>query len=131
MNGGSELACMSTSEDIDVIAGYARSNHPLAGVVFQPGGPMGAGGYRLRLRVCDVCRCTQDATMRRLALEAAADQAKGAVLASDGFFPFDDTVRLAASFATSVLPSADRLSPHIHRNHQIKKNTMNKHAQVG
>ncbi|MBM5801048.1 MAG: bifunctional phosphoribosylaminoimidazolecarboxamide formyltransferase/IMP cyclohydrolase [Cyanobacteria bacterium K_DeepCast_35m_m2_023] len=33
----------------------------------------------------------------RLALEAAGDQAKGAVLASDGFFPFDDTVRLAAS----------------------------------
>jgi phosphoribosylaminoimidazolecarboxamide formyltransferase/IMP cyclohydrolase len=32
----------------------------------------------------------------RLALEAAGSQAKGAVLASDGFFPFDDTVRLAA-----------------------------------
>ena len=33
----------------------------------------------------------------RLALEAAAERAQGAVLASDGFFPFDDTVRLAAS----------------------------------
>ena len=33
----------------------------------------------------------------KLALEAAAAQAAGAVLASDGFFPFDDTVRLAAS----------------------------------
>lgn len=32
----------------------------------------------------------------RLALEAAAEQARGAVLASDGFFPFDDSVRLAA-----------------------------------
>ncbi|MCP9890818.1 bifunctional phosphoribosylaminoimidazolecarboxamide formyltransferase/IMP cyclohydrolase [Cyanobium sp. Aljojuca 7D2] len=32
----------------------------------------------------------------RLALEAAGDKARGAVLASDGFFPFDDTVRLAA-----------------------------------
>ncbi len=32
----------------------------------------------------------------RLALEAAGDAARGAVLASDGFFPFDDTVRLAA-----------------------------------
>ncbi|MEO1002270.1 MAG: bifunctional phosphoribosylaminoimidazolecarboxamide formyltransferase/IMP cyclohydrolase [Cyanobacteria bacterium J06638_7] len=32
----------------------------------------------------------------RLALEAAGDGARGAVLASDGFFPFDDTVRLAA-----------------------------------
>jgi phosphoribosylaminoimidazolecarboxamide formyltransferase/IMP cyclohydrolase len=33
----------------------------------------------------------------RLALEAAGEKAQGAVLASDGFFPFDDTVRLAAS----------------------------------
>ena len=32
----------------------------------------------------------------QLALEAAGDQAQGAVLASDGFFHFDDTVRLAA-----------------------------------
>jgi phosphoribosylaminoimidazolecarboxamide formyltransferase/IMP cyclohydrolase len=32
----------------------------------------------------------------RIALEAAAERARGAVLASDGFFPFDDTVRLAA-----------------------------------
>ena len=32
----------------------------------------------------------------RLALEAAGDRAQGAVLASDGFFPFDDTVKLAA-----------------------------------
>jgi len=32
----------------------------------------------------------------RLALEAAAEAARGAVLASDGFFPFDDTVLLAA-----------------------------------
>ncbi|MFO8238872.1 MAG: bifunctional phosphoribosylaminoimidazolecarboxamide formyltransferase/IMP cyclohydrolase [Prochlorococcaceae cyanobacterium] len=32
----------------------------------------------------------------RLALEAAGQGARGAVLASDGFFPFDDTVRLAA-----------------------------------
>ena len=33
----------------------------------------------------------------RIALETAGDKAQGAVLASDGFFPFDDTVRLAAS----------------------------------
>jgi phosphoribosylaminoimidazolecarboxamide formyltransferase/IMP cyclohydrolase len=32
----------------------------------------------------------------RLALEAAGEAARGAVLASDGFFPFADTVRLAA-----------------------------------
>ena len=39
----------------------------------------------------------------RLALEAAADRAAGAVLASDGFFPFDDTVRLAASHGIRAL----------------------------
>jgi phosphoribosylaminoimidazolecarboxamide formyltransferase/IMP cyclohydrolase len=33
----------------------------------------------------------------KLALEAAGRSAEGAVLASDGFFPFDDTVRLAAA----------------------------------
>ena len=39
----------------------------------------------------------------RIALEAAGDQAKGAVLASDGFFPFDDTVRLAASHGITAV----------------------------
>lgn len=33
----------------------------------------------------------------RLALDRAGGKAKGAYLASDGFFPFDDTVRLAAA----------------------------------
>jgi phosphoribosylaminoimidazolecarboxamide formyltransferase/IMP cyclohydrolase len=33
----------------------------------------------------------------QLALAAAGEGARGAVLASDGFFPFDDTVRLAAA----------------------------------
>jgi phosphoribosylaminoimidazolecarboxamide formyltransferase/IMP cyclohydrolase len=39
----------------------------------------------------------------RLALEAAGDRARGAVLASDGFFPFDDTVRLAAGHGISAV----------------------------
>jgi phosphoribosylaminoimidazolecarboxamide formyltransferase/IMP cyclohydrolase len=39
----------------------------------------------------------------RIALEAAAEKAKGAVLASDGFFPFDDTVRLAASYGITAV----------------------------
>ncbi|QEY32284.1 bifunctional phosphoribosylaminoimidazolecarboxamide formyltransferase/IMP cyclohydrolase [Synechococcus sp. RSCCF101] len=33
----------------------------------------------------------------RIALEQAGERAHGAALASDGFFPFDDTVRLAAA----------------------------------
>jgi phosphoribosylaminoimidazolecarboxamide formyltransferase / IMP cyclohydrolase len=33
----------------------------------------------------------------KIALEQAGDQAKGAILASDGFFPFDDSVRTAAA----------------------------------
>ena len=32
----------------------------------------------------------------KLAIEAASQKANGSVMASDGFFPFDDTVRLAA-----------------------------------
>jgi phosphoribosylaminoimidazolecarboxamide formyltransferase / IMP cyclohydrolase len=39
----------------------------------------------------------------RLALEAAGEKAKGAVLASDGFFPFDDTVRLAAQYGIKAV----------------------------
>jgi phosphoribosylaminoimidazolecarboxamide formyltransferase/IMP cyclohydrolase len=39
----------------------------------------------------------------RLALEAAGERARGAVLASDGFFPFDDTVRLAASHGITAV----------------------------
>jgi phosphoribosylaminoimidazolecarboxamide formyltransferase/IMP cyclohydrolase len=39
----------------------------------------------------------------RLALEAAADKVRGAVLASDGFFPFDDTVRLAAGLGITAV----------------------------
>jgi phosphoribosylaminoimidazolecarboxamide formyltransferase/IMP cyclohydrolase len=39
----------------------------------------------------------------RIALETAAEKAKGAVLASDGFFPFDDTVRLAAEHGISAV----------------------------
>jgi phosphoribosylaminoimidazolecarboxamide formyltransferase/IMP cyclohydrolase len=39
----------------------------------------------------------------RLALEAAGDAARGAVLASDGFFPFDDTVRLAADHGIAAV----------------------------
>ena len=39
----------------------------------------------------------------KLALEAAGDKAKGAVLASDGFFPFDDTVKIAAEYGISSI----------------------------
>jgi phosphoribosylaminoimidazolecarboxamide formyltransferase/IMP cyclohydrolase len=39
----------------------------------------------------------------RIALETAAAKAKGAVLASDGFFPFDDTVRLAAEYGITAV----------------------------
>ena len=39
----------------------------------------------------------------KLALEAAGNKSKGAVLASDGFFPFDDTVRIAADYGISSI----------------------------
>ena len=39
----------------------------------------------------------------KIALEQAGDQAKGAILASDGFFPFDDSVRTAAAAGITAL----------------------------
>jgi phosphoribosylaminoimidazolecarboxamide formyltransferase/IMP cyclohydrolase len=39
----------------------------------------------------------------RLALEQAGDKAKGAILASDSFFPFDDSVKLAAQYGVAAI----------------------------
>ncbi len=39
----------------------------------------------------------------KLALDSAGGDANGAVLASDGFFPFDDTVRLAARYGITAI----------------------------
>ncbi len=39
----------------------------------------------------------------KIALEAAGDKAAQAVLASDGFFPFDDTVRIAAKYGIKAI----------------------------
>jgi phosphoribosylaminoimidazolecarboxamide formyltransferase / IMP cyclohydrolase len=39
----------------------------------------------------------------KIALEQAAERSKGAILASDGFFPFDDSVRTAAAAGISAI----------------------------
>ena len=39
----------------------------------------------------------------KIALESAGSKSKGAVLASDGFFPFDDTVKMAADYGISSI----------------------------
>ena len=39
----------------------------------------------------------------KIALEQAGERAKGAILASDGFFPFDDSVRTAAAAGIKVV----------------------------
>lgn len=39
----------------------------------------------------------------RIALEQAGDKARGAVLASDAFFPFKDTVELAAQYGITAI----------------------------
>ena len=39
----------------------------------------------------------------KIALEAAGVKSKGAVMASDGFFPFEDTVRMAADYGISSI----------------------------
>ena len=38
-----------------------------------------------------------------IALKQAGDKAKGAILASDAFFPMDDTVRLAAEYGVACI----------------------------
>lgn len=61
---------------------HVRSN---AIVVASEGRTLGIGGGQ-----------TNRVGAAEIALQAAGGKAQGAVLASDGFFPFDDTVRLAA-----------------------------------
>ena len=39
----------------------------------------------------------------KLALESSGSKSKGAVLASDGFFPFDDTVKISADYGISSI----------------------------
>ena len=39
----------------------------------------------------------------KIALEQAGDKAQGGVLASDGFFPFDDSVRTAAAAGINAI----------------------------
>jgi phosphoribosylaminoimidazolecarboxamide formyltransferase / IMP cyclohydrolase len=39
----------------------------------------------------------------KIALEQAGEKAQGAILASDGFFPFDDTVRSAAAAGITAI----------------------------
>ncbi len=68
---------------------HVRSN---AIVVAKDGATLGIGAGQ-----------TNRVGAARLALEAAGDAARGAVLASDGFFPFDDTVRLAADHGIAAV----------------------------
>lgn len=78
---------------------HVRSN---AIVVARDGGTLGIGAGQMN-RVGSA----------RLALEAAGEAARGAVLASDGFFPFDDTVRLAAEHGIRALiqPGGSKRDP--------------------
>jgi len=68
---------------------HVRSN---AIVVAQAGQSLGIGAGQ-----------TNRVGSAQLALAAAGERARGAVLASDGFFPFDDTVRLAASHGITAV----------------------------
>jgi phosphoribosylaminoimidazolecarboxamide formyltransferase/IMP cyclohydrolase len=68
---------------------HVRSN---AIVVAQAGQSLGIGAGQ-----------TNRVGSAHLALAAAGDRSRGAVLASDGFFPFDDTVRLAASHGITAV----------------------------
>lgn len=68
---------------------HARSN---AIVVAKAGQTLGIGqGQTSRIEAA------------RIALNQAGEGARGAVLASDAFFPFDDVVRLAGQFGISAI----------------------------
>jgi AICAR transformylase/IMP cyclohydrolase PurH len=94
----------SASEWLDLrfawqVVRHVRSN---AILVAQGGRSLGVGAGQMN-RVGSA----------RLALEAAGEAARGAVLASDGFFPFDDTVLLAARHGiTAVIqPGGSKRDP--------------------
>jgi phosphoribosylaminoimidazolecarboxamide formyltransferase/IMP cyclohydrolase len=70
-------------------AAYVRSN---AIVIARGGSTVGIGGGE-----------TNRIDAARHALERAGDRASGAVLASDGFFPFGDVVTMAAKYQISVV----------------------------
>ncbi len=72
-----------------VVAKHVKSN---AIVVGGPGGMLGAGAGQMN-RVQSV----------RLALEQAGSDAKGAVLASDAFFPFADSIETAAAAGIAAI----------------------------
>lgn len=72
-----------------IVCKYVKSN---AIVIARNKGTLGVGGGQpSRVRSA------------RIALEMAGEKAKGAVLASDGFFPFPDSVELAARYGISAI----------------------------
>ncbi len=84
----------STQEQEDLIFAWRVSRHVRSNaiVIASSGQSLGIGAGQMN-RIGSA----------KLALEAAGEKAKGAVLASDGFFPFDDTVRLAAQHGIKAI----------------------------
>lgn len=78
----------------DLINGFSVVKHCKSNaiVVFKDGVTLGIGvGQSNRVGAA------------KLALEQAGDRAKGAILASDAFFPMPDTVEMAAQFGISAI----------------------------
>ena len=85
---------VSEAEMNDLIFGFKVVKHVKSNaiVIVKDGQTLGIGAGQMN-RV----------GAARIALEQAGEKAKGAVLASDAFFPMDDTVRLAAEFGISSI----------------------------
>lgn len=83
------------SEMEDLLFGFKVVKHVKSNaiVIVKDGQTLGVGAGQMK-RV----------GAAKIALEQAKDKAKGAILASDAFFPMDDTVKLAASYGiTSII----------------------------
>ena len=85
---------VSEAEMNDLIFGFKVVKHVKSNaiVIVKDGQTLGIGAGQMN-RV----------GAAKIALEQAGEKAKGAVLASDAFFPMDDTVRLAAEFGISSI----------------------------
>lgn len=88
------------------ICKHVRSNAILLAREVEPGvyATVGIGGGQ-----------TARVNAVRIACEQAGDKAKGAVLASDAFFPFPDGLELAASFGVSAFaqPGGSKKDPEV------------------
>jgi phosphoribosylaminoimidazolecarboxamide formyltransferase/IMP cyclohydrolase len=89
---GPDVRTRASTRDLDLAWKTVARVKSNAIVVVKDGVTVGIGGGQ-----------TNRIDAARHALERAGDKARGGVLASDGFFPFDDVMRLAQECGVAVV----------------------------